>query len=530
MMQLSRWKVWMVVGATLLALFLASPNVLPASVLQSLPSWMPSKKLNLGLDLQGGSYLLMEVDTAALSREKLNDILEDVRSTLVREKIPMTGLANLNGAVVVRITDPAQYEAAYKALNAMARPLPTGGADMTIVKEPDQQLRVIRSPDAQRNEASQAVDHSKEIIERRIDELGNKELSMARQGANRIVLQAPGESDPERLKQMIGKTAKLTFHDVDLSVPVQEAAATGRIPPGSMLLTDDAGTPYLIKRRPVVTGEMLTGAQQEFDQRTNEAVVGFRFNTVGARKFGEYTARNVGRPFAIVLDEKVVSAPVINSAITGGSGIITGNFTAETANDLAILLRAGALPAPLNVEQQSTVGPQLGAEAVQAGKMATLLAFVGVLIFMVLTYGLLFGGISVVALVVNGVMIIAAMSFWGATLTLPGIAGLILTLAAAVDANVLIYERMRDEVRAGRSALSAMDAGFSRAMVTIFDANLTTIIAALIMFVFGAGPVRGFAWTLSIGVITSVFTAVYITQVLLALWFRLRRPKTLPIA
>jgi preprotein translocase subunit SecD len=442
----------------------------------------------------------------------------------------MTGLANVNGAIVVRITDPAQYEAAYKAINSLGRPLPTGGLDMTVQRDPDQQLRIIRSPDALRSEASQAVEQSKEIIERRIDEIGNKELSITRQGANRIVLQAPGESDPERLKDMIGKTAKLTFHDVDQSIPAAEAAATGRIPPGSMLLTDEFGQPILLKRRAVVTGEMLTGAQQEFDQRTNQPVVGFRFNGEGARKFGDYTSRNVGRPFAIVLDEKVISAPVINSAITGGSGVITGNFTPESANDLAILLRAGALPAPLNIQQQNTVGPQLGAEAVQAGKLATLLAFVGVLIFMVLTYGFLFGGISVIALVVNGVMIIAAMSFGGATLTLPGIAGLILTLAAAVDANVLIYERMRDEVRGGRSALAAMDAGFSRATVTIFDANLTTIIAALIMFVFGAGPVRGFAWTLSIGVVTSVFTAVYITQVLLGLWFKVRRPKTLPIA
>ena len=489
---------------------------------------MPAKRLNLGLELQGGSYLLLEVDTAALSREKLTDLVEDVRSTLRNERIEFTGLGAVNGAVTLRVTDPAKTDAAFRALQGLGAPLASGAASLTVQRQPNQQFRLVRSAEAQQAEAQQAVDQSIEIIRRRVDELGTREPSITRQGANRIVVQAAGESDPERLKDVIGKTAKLTFHEVDLTANVQEALA-GRVPPGSMVVASDDGLSpgYVLKRRAVVTGEMLTNASMEFQE--GNPVVGFRFNSQGARRFGEYTSRNIGRPFAIVLDEKVISAPTIQSAITGGSGVITGNFTAETANDLAILLRAGALPAPLRVEQQSTVGAELGADAVQAGKMATLLAFALVLIFMVLAYGFLFGGIAVTALVVNGIMIVAAMSLAQATLTLPGIAGLILTLAAAVDANVLIYERMRDEVRAGRTPLAAMDAGFSRAMVTILDANLTTIIAALIMFVFGAGPVRGFAWTLSIGVVTSVFTAVLVTQVLLALWFKARRPKQLPI-
>src|SRR5690606_10818023 len=293
---------------------------------------------------------------------------------------------------------------------------------------------------------------------------------------------------------------------------------------------DENGQPLVVKRRALVSGEMLTNARMEFDQQSGRPVVAFRFDGVGARRFGDATSQNIGKRFAIVLDRKVISAPVIQSAITGGSGQISGNFTEETANDLAVLLRAGALPAPLKVEEQRTVGAELGADAVRAGQISTGVGFVAILVFMLLSYGLLFGGISVIALLVNGLLIVALMSVTQATLTLPGIAGLILTLAVAVDANVLIYERMRDEIRAGRPVLAAMDAGFSRAVSTIIAANVTTIRAALIMFQFGAGPVKGFAWTLSIGVVTSVFSAVLITQVLLAWWFRTFRPKTLPIA
>ena len=275
---------------------------------------------------------------------------------------------------------------------------------------------------------------------------------------------------------------------------------------------------------------MLTDAQAGFDQRGGLPIVNFRFNGTGGRRFGDATRANVGRRFAIVLDNKVVSAPNINEPITGGSGQISGNFTTESANNLAILLRAGALPTRLNVEEQRTVGAELGADAIAAGKTSTIVGFVAIMVFMLMAYGGLFGGIAIIALLVNSLLLIGAMSATQATLTLPGIAGLILTLAVAVDANVLIYERIRDEVRAGRSLVMSMDAGFSRAMSTIIDANLTTLLAALMMFQFGAGPVKGFAWTLSIGVLTSVFTAVLITQVLLAWWFKTAKPKSLPIA
>jgi preprotein translocase subunit SecD/SecD/SecF fusion protein len=373
-----------------------------------------------------------------------------------------------------------------------------------------------------------AVDQSIEVVRRRIDSLCTREPSITRQGADRIVVQAPGESDPTQLERVIGQTAQLTFQMVDVENSVQEAMA-GAVPPDAELLMGEDGTPYLVKRRVIVSGENLVSASVTTDQ-SNQPAIGFRFDGQGARRFGETTANNIGRPFAIILDGKVISAPRINSAITGGNGIIEGSFTIASASELVNLLNGGSLPAPLTVQERRSVTASLGADAVRAGQLATVIAFAGGLVVMVLSYGGLFGGISVVALLLNGLLIIGAMSMTGATLTLPGIAGLILTLAMAVDANVLIYERMRDEANAGRSPIAAMDAGFNRAMVTIIDANLTTILAALIMFWFGAGPVRGFAWTLSIGVVTSVFTAVLVTQVLLVVWLRLRRPKSLPIA
>ncbi|MEY4255565.1 MAG: protein translocase subunit SecD [Pseudomonadota bacterium] len=530
MLNLARWKVIACIAALLFGLVFTLPNVLPKSVMDQVPAWAPHQKLNLGLDLQGGSYLLLEVDTDALKRERLANLLEDVRGTLRTEQIVFTGLGQVNGMVTVRVTDPAQVEAARIALSRLGQPLAgaPGGRDMNLQVLSDQTLQMSLVQEALNAEGAKAVEQSIEIIRRRIDALGTREPTIIRQGTNRIVVQAPGESDPERLKNVIGQTAKLTFQMVDDSVSLQEAAA-GRIPPGSELLpSEEPSEPVqLVKRRAVVSGEMLTDARLSFDE-TGQPVVSFRFNGQGARRFGDATADNTGKRFAIVLDGKIISAPRINEPIRGGSGQISGNFTESSANELAVLLRAGALPAPLKVEEQRTVGAELGADAVQAGQFSTFLGASLILTFIVLAYGL-FGGFAAAALVVNGLLIVALMSVTQATLTLPGIAGLILTLAVAVDANVLIYERMRDEVRAGRTPIAAADAGYSKAMTTIIDANVTTILAALIMFQFGSGPVRGFAWTLSIGVITSVFTSVLITQVLIAWWFRAARPKKLPI-
>lgn len=533
MMNLSRWKVVLVALSVVFGVLFTLPNLLSEQQRAQLPGFLPKQALNLGLDLQGGSYLLLEVDTAALRSERLTNTIEDVRTTLREADIAFTGLGLAGGDVSVRITNPADVNRARTALqNAIGAPLAgtQGGRDIRVGTGADQRLVLSFAPEAFDAESARAVDQSIEVIRRRIDQLGTREPTIIRQGKNRVVVQAPGESDPERLKDIIGQTAKLTFQMVDETVTPQDIAA-GRIPPGSELLPSEDGytAAYVVNKRALVTGEMLTDARSAFDQQSGRPIVNFRFNGQGARRFGDATSQNLGKKFAIVLDRKVISAPVIQSAITGGSGQITGNFTAESANDLAVLLRAGALPAPLNVEEQKTVGAELGADAVKAGTLSTAVGFVAILVFMLLAYGFLFGGISIAALMVNGLLIVATMSLTQATLTLPGIAGLILTLAVAVDANVLIYERMRDEIRAGRSVIAAMDAGFSRAMSTIIDANVTTILAALIMFQFGAGPVKGFAWTLSIGVITSVFSAVFVTQVLLAWWFRATRPRTLPI-
>jgi preprotein translocase subunit SecD len=527
MIQLSRWKVILVALAALLGILLSLPNALPAG---ALPSWLPQQTLNLGLDLQGGSHLLLEVDTDALKRERMNNLIEDIRIRLGEKQILPTELGAVGNGISLRVTDPAQQQAARKELDLLAQIDPqTGQRDLSIRQSGDR-FTLSMSNAALNQQSIDAVDQSIEIIRRRVDALGTKEPTILKQGRNRIVVQAPGESDPERLKRVIGQTAKLTFQMVDDDVLPNEVAA-GRVPPGTVLLPSEelGGAPEAVKRRALVTGEMLLDARDGFDQN-GRSVVNFRFNTEGTKRFGSATQQNVGRRFAIVLDNKVISAPKINEPILLGQGEISGNFTPQEAKDLALVLRSGALPAPLNVEEQRTVGAELGKDAVDRGLTSTVLGMVLVLVFMILAYGFVFGGISIVALVVNGLLIVAAMSVTQATLTLPGIAGLILTLAVAVDANVLIYERMRDEYRAGRKLIPAMDAGFNRAIITIFDANITHLGVAAIMFALGSGPVKGFAWTLFIGVFTSVFTAVMITQVLLAFWLRVARPKTLPIA
>ena len=527
MLALSRWKIILVLASALFGLIFTMPNLVPAG---AMPAWAPQQRLNLGLDLQGGSYLLLEVDTAALRKERLTNLTEDVRTKLHAEQIDFSGLAVVGDTVNVRIGDPTKVDVAYRLLNTtLGERLLTGGRDVSIQTRPDQHIEVSFVAQAANAAAADAVKRSIEIIRKRIDALGTKEPIITQQGAARIRVEAPGESDPEKLKAVIGKTAKLTFQMVDGDVAPEEVAA-GRIPPDDELLASDDGfaPAYVVKKRSVVTGEMLTSASGSHDEN-NAPAVAFGFNAMGSQRFAQVTAQNIGKPFAIVLDKKVISAPNIRSAITGGSGIITGRFTEESAHDLALLLKSGALPAPLNVVEQHTVGAELGADAVKAGQISIVIGAALIFAFIILAYGL-FGIFAAIALVVNGLMIVGAMSLTQATLTLPGIAGLVLTLAVAVDANVLIYERMRDEVRAGRPAMSAADHGFARALTTIIDANVTTLVAAVIMFQFGSGPVKGFAWTLFIGVVTSVFTAVLITQVLIGWWFRAFRAKTLPIS
>ena len=531
MLTLSRWKVTAVILSVIFCIVFSLPNILPQKTLDALPGWVPHQKLNLGLDLQGGSYLLYEVDTDALRAERLSNMVEDVRTTLRNEQIEFGELGEQGGIVRVRVTDPSKVDAAVSLLRrSIGGPLAgaIGGRDTTVSNRGDGRLELAFVPEAAKADAAKAVEQSIETIRRRIDALGTKEPTITRQGSNRIVIQAAGESDPARLQAVIGQTAKLTFQMVDETVSDQDIAA-GRIPPGVIVLPSaEAGRPPIaVAKRALVTGEDLVDANQTFDEN-GAAAVGFRFGGSGARKFGDATTRNVGKRFAIVLDGKYISDPRINQPLPGGSGIITGNFTPETAAELALLLRSGALPAKLNLEEQRTVGAELGADAVKAGAISLAIGAAAMFVFIILAYGL-FGVFAAIALVVNVLLIVGIMSMTQATLTFPGIAGLILTLAVAVDANVLIYERMRDEAAAGRSPMSAADTGFRRAMVSIMDANITSLISAAIMFGFGSGPIKGFAWTLSIGVFTSVFTAIIITQVLIGWWFKVAKPKKLPI-
>ena len=531
MLALSRWKIILVLGSVIFGILFSLPNVLPDSVLAQWPGFLPHQRLNLGLDLQGGSSLLYEVDTDALKKERLNDLAEEATQELRDAQVTFQGLTTTSGVVVLKINDLTQLDQAATALAKVGGTTPGAGREVTVSHDAGGNFQIALTAAAIQAETRNAVAQSIEIIRRRIDLLGTKEPDIRQQGLDRITIEAPGESDPEKLKNIIGQTAKLTFQMVDESIKPQ--AVDTLVPPDDMVLPEEdakANEPFIaVKKRIAVDGAMLTHAQQSFDPQTNDPVVQFRFNGAGAHRFAQITTENVGHRFAIVLDNKVISAPVIRVPIIGGDGVISGNFTADSANQLALLLNSGALPAPLKVVQENRVGADLGADAVRAGVVGLTIGAALIFAFIILAYGL-FGVFAAIALIVNVLMMFGVLSMTQATLTLPGIAGLILTMAVAVDANVLIYERMRDEANAGRAAMAAADHGYQRALTSIFDANVTTMIAALIMFAFGAGPVKGFAWTLSIGVLTSVFSAVLVTQLLIGWWFRVTRAKTLPIA
>ena len=534
MLQVARWRVILVIVVTLAGLWFAAPNFIPQSVRETLPGFLPRQAINLGLDLRGGSQLLLEVDVATLRRQQLDNIADQMAGQLrdAEPAIRYTGRGVVGDAARIRLVDPADMDRAMQLIRVIGRSQTTGNETMTFTQSADGLVEARMTADELRALSRQAAQQSIEVIRRRIDPDGVSEVSIVRQGDERIVVQAPGVSDPQQLRDRIGQTALLTFHLVNDNVNAADVQA-GRLPAGHMVSGPYPGigdSTEVVRRRASLTGEHLTDANPSIDQQTQGWVLAFRLDPQGTRIFCRLTQEFTGQRFAILLDNQVLTAPTINEPICGGSGQITGGFTAESANELAILLRAGALPAPLSVIEQRSVTAELGQDAIEAGQVSTALAFVLVLIFMVLAYGFLFGGISVAALVVNGVLILATMTVTGAALTLPGVAGLILTLAVALDANVLIYERMREEAKAGRTPAIAIDAGFSRAMLTILDANTTHLGAALIMLALApSGPVKGFAWTLTIGVFTSVFTAVLITQVLVAWWFRSTRPKKLPI-
>jgi SecD/SecF fusion protein len=536
MLYFSRWKVigiWIVVA---LSVLFSVPNLIPSQVLATWPDWIPKKQMPLGLDLQGGSHILLEVDRQSLINERLTSTRDEIRTKLRDAKIGYTGLASSGRTVQVRIRDAADIEKAKTALADLTAPVSSGTFGTTSLQEvtldePEPGLLKYTLTDAGVDyRISSAVTQSIEVVSKRVNELGTTEPIIQRQGNDRILIQVPGLQDPQRLKEILGKTAKLTFQMVDESMPVQDAL-NGRPPAGSSILysNDDPPVPYLIEDRVIVSGEDLQTAQATYDQRTNEPVVSFRFNGRGAEKFGQATQENVGRRFAIILDNQVITAPVIREPILGGSGQISGRFTPQSANDLAVLLRAGALPANLTVIEERTVGPGLGQDSIRAGKIAGVIASVLVVAFMFVAYGFL-GFLANIALAVHVAMIIAALSLLGATLTLPGIAGIVLTIGMAVDSNVLIYERIREERRNGRSVIQAMDLGFTRALNTIIDSNVTALIATAVLFWLGTGPVKGFAITFAIGIATTVFTAFTFTRLLVATWLRYKRPKEMPRA
>ncbi len=514
MYKLSRSRIFIILAICFAGIFFAVPNLFRDS--KNLPSWW--QPVNLGLDLQGGSNLLLQVQIDEVLKERMGLLEDSVRQSLRENKIRYANLNSDESSVRVKIISPAAKEKA-RALFAKLD-------DGLSVENGEDGFLILQYTDTAVNQLKlKIVDQSIEIVRRRIDELGTKEPVIQRQGTDRIVVQLPGLQNPEDVKYLLGKTAKLSFHLVDSRSSVADARR-GKISNTSRLIDGADGGVYVIKRKPVVGGENLVDANVSFQE--GQPVVSFKFDSVGGKRFGEATKNNVGEQLAIVLDNKVLSAPTIQTAITGGSGVITGNYTTESAGELALLLRSGALPAPLQVLEERTVGAGLGADSIAEGVTASVIGLIAIVVFMVAAYGL-FGIFTTVTVFINLFLLLGVLSLIGATLTLPGIAGIILTIGMAVDANVLIFERMREEVKHGRSTKDAAEAGFTEAWATIVDSNLTTLVAAFVLFYFGTGPVRGFAVTLAIGIATSMFTSVTVTRLIISSWIKRYKPKKLPI-
>jgi protein-export membrane protein SecD len=527
-----------VTGVVLLVgLLVALPNALPNSVLSKMPAWLPHGTVSLGLDLQGGSYLLLEVEMDQVQKDKLESVMSDLRVAMRKAHIAFN-ISAKDDTVTLKVREAQQYDSAKKIVTdnnpvLSGSLLGTSTKEFAIGEPGENRITMKLTEEYKTQTKEQTLNQSIEVVRRRIDEMGTREPTIERQGEDRILVQVPGLSDPKRLIDLLGTTAKMTFQLVDETADIAQAAR-GIVPIGDVLLPQETKPgqppmpPLVVQKRIMVSGDRLTNAQAGFNPQTSEPNVSFRFDSVGARQFGDVTKANTGRRFAIVLDNKIISAPVIREPILGGQGEISGSFTSETANDLAVLLRAGALPAPLKVIEQRTVGAELGADSVKAGRYSAMAGLVLVALFMIGRYGL-FGLFADVALTLNVVLLMAALTLFGATLTLPGIAGIVLTMGMAVDANVLIYERMREEQRNGRGIIASIDTGFRRAMATIVDANMTHLIASLILFQLGSGPVRGFAVTLGLGIITSFFTAVMVTRLIVIGWLNVRKPKKLTI-
>jgi len=514
MIHIPLWKRIMVVTVVVLSFLVCVPSFLSkeqqAQLSEALPSWIPAKAISLGLDLQGGSYMLLEADIPSVVKDKIDNAVTSVRNELRTAKIDTSDITLTPDGLKVTVLNESDIQPVRKVI--------MGADELFILSEKDLVITAVYDEKAIDKITDQTMSQSIEIVSRRVNESGTKEPIIQRQGDNRILVQLPGINDPEYIKKLLGKTAKLTFHLVSSS---GEGAGIRNVP-----MRDQPGQTLPVNRRPLLTGDMLVNAQPSFQD--GAPVVSFKLDAAGARRFCSVTTENVGKPFAVVLDNEVITAPRINEPICGGSAIISGSFTVQESSDTAVLLRAGALPTSLTVVEERSVGPSLGSDSVKAGTTASIVAFVLIISFMMLAYGL-FGIFASVALFINMALIIALLSMLQATLTLPGIAGVILTMGMAVDANVLIFERIREEIKSGRSIISAMDIGYEKAMTSIIDSNLTTLIAGIILYAVGTGPIKGFAVTLSIGIITSMFSAIMLTRLMLLVWLKYKKPKTLSI-
>jgi SecD/SecF fusion protein len=517
-MKNSPYLVALYVAIIVAGLLFALPNVLPASVLERWPSALPHKPVALGLDLRGGSHLVLEVDGGELRRERVRTLAEDTRRLLRKEGIPWRSVEVGERSLTVALRSPEQQNAAVDTLKTLSSPIGTARQDLAVQPRGSDAVELALTEEGQLQSMGRAVEQSLEVIRQRVDQVGVSEPTIQRVGADRILVQLPGLQDPAQLRALLGSTAKMSFHLLG-----DDGSAEG-----VRTLRDSAGNSYPVRNGVALSGDRLSDASAGFDSMTREPVVNFRFDRAGAREFAAITEAHVGRPFAIVLDGQVLSAPVIREPITGGSGQISGNFTVQEATTLSALLRAGALPAKLTVIEERSVGADLGSDVIQKGVYAGIAAFVFVFLFMFVLYGG-WGLVANVALALNVILTIAGMSALGATLTLPGIAGIVLGIGLAVDANVLINERIREETLKGKPALSAIDAGFRRAYATVMDSNLTALIATLLLFWFGSGPVRGFAITMALGILISMFTAVSVVKVMMLSIARRRRLKTLDI-
>jgi preprotein translocase subunit SecD len=524
-----RWKVWLISLTIIVGIFFAIPSLLPPSARNYWPSWLPNEKISLGLDLAGGSQLLLEADANDAAKQRIQSMEDSVTTELRRSpRIDVGDISVAGGRLSFMVRDPHQVDAAVERLRALTRPVGLTGSRDWDVQVIDSS-RIVLTPTASGSARAlkDAMTVARDVVRRRIDPQGTKEITVINQGERRILVQVPGVEDPEALKMLIGQTARLEFKLVDLSANPADVQA-GRAPPGSQVLpmADGSGA-MAVKRRVMVSGEQLTDAKQSFDQN-GAPDIDITFNSAGARRFGRVTQENVGKPFAIILDDKILSAPNINEPILGGRAQISGSFTVQSANDLAVSLASGKLPVKLNVIEERTVGPDLGKDSIQKGVIASIAATLGVILFMLVTYGR-FGVYTTYGLIVNALLILGIMAIFNASLTLPGIAGFVLTIGAAVDANVLINERIREEQRRGRRVIDALETGYKEASTAIFDANITNVIAAALMWYFGSGPIRGFAVVLMIGIVTSVFTAVNFTRMLVSVWVRRKRPRELHI-